>query len=274
MKLLKKYPVAIIITALAIAASVWIGWMQMPNADNYLTWVRDDAGILSASTETTLARDNMKLEQTYGSVVAVDTFSDLNTTDLESYAYDLGNKIGLGQNDLLLVIDKGSQKWYVAYGNTIGKYITDSTLPDLFQQYINDQFFNGNYDSQMTALFTGLDNWYSNNVPSTGFGHNWVGLGIFGIVLAAILSNLWWIILLLIFLSILDRIRYRNYIARYPGMITPPILFQPLLFWHRPGTRWYRRMQNRPPPPPRSRGGRGPRGGGFGGGFFGGFGGP
>ena len=63
-------------------------------------------------------------------------------------------------------------------------------------------------------------------------------------ILFTLLVNIWWIILLLVVLNLIDRHRFREYITKHPpgSLSNPPVCFRPLLFWHGQGSSWYRRM--------------------------------
>ena len=75
-------------------------------------------------------------------------------------------------------------------------------------------------------------------------------------------SFLLWLgfILLLVLVCVftwLDRMRYDRWNRRYGAMGVPPVVYRPILWWHRPGSAWYRMRRNPPPPPPPGRpGGR------------------
>lgn len=61
-------------------------------------------------------------------------------------------------------------------------------------------------------------------------------------VLFTLLVNIWWIILVWVVLNVVDRVRFRRYITQYPPGTQTLIPFRPILFWHRQGSSWYRRM--------------------------------
>lgn len=69
--------------------------------------------------------------------------------------------------------------------------------------------------------------------------------------------------IVLVAATLIDSARYTAYRQRYYGVVNPPYVFRPILFWHGPSYGWYRRRWRQPPPPPPPRGPRGPGGGGF-----------
>lgn len=58
--------------------------------------------------------------------------------------------------------------------------------------------------------------------------------------------------------TLIDSARYTAYRQRYYGVVNPPYVFRPILFWHGPSYGWYRRRWRQPPPPPPPRDLEGP----------------
>ena len=63
-------------------------------------------------------------------------------------------------------------------------------------------------------------------------------------IIFTLLVNIWWIILLLVALNVVDRYRFQKYVERHlpDNGDEPTAPFHPILFWHRQGSRWYGRM--------------------------------
>ena len=109
MKALKKPAVAVVLTILMIALAVGIGYARRPTAQlpagldstlstaQYTKWMSDEAGVLSASTEETLALFNANWDQRYHSLVAIQTV-DTVSGSLEDYAFDLTKLAGFEEN--------------------------------------------------------------------------------------------------------------------------------------------------------------------------------
>ena len=306
MKFLNKTPVAVVLTLLIVAlCCVWgytraVGDAVPPGHDDgqlsagqselnyYLDWIDDQAELFTLNTREQIAQRNLSLDKTYGSLVAVQTVKYLNGKSIEEYAYNLSDEVGLTSMDMLLVLDTYGGDWYLAYGSGIASYVEGgTTLKNLVNRYMGRFFEEGtDQNAAILSLFVNLSDWYADNLPAIDDGEGGsllsggskpaveavtVGAILTGI-LVTVLLNFWWILLLLIILNCVDRVRYNRYRAQYSGTHAAPTPFRPVLFWHRPGSRWYAQMNEkyRPPNDKNDPGGFGP---GPGGGAFPGFGG-
>ena len=141
--------------------------------------------------------------------------------------------------------------------------LTDSEVGVYMSQYLYDGVTSGDVGNGVLTLFAALNDYYVDNYGTgSGASHSAGGMG-------ALTALILWVVALLVVLTLIDRMRYNSYRARYYGVVNPPYVFRPILFWHGPGSGWYRRNWRRPPPPPPPRGGSGGFGGGSrpGGGF-------
>ena len=186
-------------------------------------------------------------------------------------------------------MDVSSKDAYLAVGPDYP--MTDGEVTTYMNQYLYEPVMDGKYDRGVLELFDAVNGYYLDNYGLGYLERNPDGSGDSGFAVA-----LFVIIALLVVATLIDQARYDSYRRRYYGTLNPPVVFRPILFWHAPGTGWYRRNWRRPPPPPsggpggsRPGGGfsgfNGPRGGGSsshrgggfsggrGGGFSGGFGG-
>lgn len=185
MKILKKRPVAILLTLVMIAAAVGIGWARAPqtpsadydpqsgaaaakwaeeNWEEYDRWVSDGAGILERDTEEKIAKYNAELDYTYGSIAGLITVSGLDE-DMEQAAYDLGDQLGLGQSDLVILLDTESEQWYLTGGDNIVSYL-DNALRILATERLKN--FAGGADKAALSFYQGLMDWYETNIPQEG----------------------------------------------------------------------------------------------------------
>lgn len=277
MKFFKKTSVAVLVTVLVVALCCVWGYTRVyeetssvtthyqpdrnsgqSNLNYYLGWISDDARLFSSDTIDTLARENLTLDNTYGSLVAVKTVSYLNGRDIQSYAEETAMNIHLDRRDMLLLLDTNSESWYVTYGADLVTYVeADAELPNLFREHLNTEFWGeeGNPDEAILALFDDLDDWYEDNIPpiekdALGFlpiggKVQTVSLGsILSGILFTLLANLWWIALALIALNIVDRVRFEQYYTKKTSDSDANPRFHPFLFWHRPGSRWYEDMMD------------------------------
>jgi len=273
MKFFQKTWVAVIITALMIAAAVFIGQGDGTASSGpapepsgldislstgaYERWVGDFAGVLSDKEVEQICLYNANWDKRYGSIIVVETLEYYPDQGVEDYAYDQANEFELGAYDGYLVIVPGEDDAYLAVGQDYP--LSDSEIGVYMNQYLYDDVTSGDIGDGVLTLFAALNDYYVDNygTGSTVTIADSSTLTVGGIIV--------WLIVLIIILSILDRMRYNTYRARYYGVVNPPYVFRPILFWHGPGYGWYRRNWRRPPPPPKP-----PRGGsgGFGGGGF------
>ena len=132
MTIFKRFPVAVVICALVIVLCCVWGYSRVyeppadpgneafsgehhrageSNLNYYLGWIDDEAGLFTMDTADTIARRNLELDGTYGSLVAIHTVSYLNGKDIETYARDLAADLDLGGRDMLLLLDSDTQDW-------------------------------------------------------------------------------------------------------------------------------------------------------------------
>jgi uncharacterized membrane protein YgcG len=183
---------------------------------------------------------------------------------------------------MMLLIDKSSGDYWVVTSSSIEEVVDYDILYQIFDENFDPAFKNGSYDTAVAKLFAAMDDCYAESFGESSKPTNseytydpYYDAGyynsyddsdtIFNIVVM--------LIVVFVVLSWIDRARYRTWYGRYGTMVHPPVTFVPLIFWHRPGGAWYRRMDAG------FRNGRGPKGpgpggpggpGGFGGSGFGG----
>lgn len=283
MKLFQKTWVAVILTIVMIAAAIGIGQWRAQSADPveetaqstgldaslstgaYAKWIDDQAGVLSDQQEEQICLFNANWVKRYDSLIAVATRSSIDGK-IDDYAYDLGEQIELASADGILVINTSTGDCYLAVGPDYP--MTDSQVSSYLDQYLYEDAMAGKFGDGVVKLFTGINDFY---VDKYGLGHLDNGRSTQGTGADTILAVVLLVVILLVIASVLDSMRYTSYRQQYYGVVNPPYVFRPILFWHGPGWGWYRRRWHRPPPPPP----RGPRGpGGPGGGGFNGFHGP
>lgn len=295
MKFFQKTWVAWLLTAVMIAAAVGIGQSKAPmsststpvvSADldktlstkQFADYIWDEAGVLSSKNEESICLYNANWNQRYGSIIAVAAVKSVSGA-IDDYAYDLGEEIGLGASDGILVIDVSAKDAYLAVGPDYP--MTDSEVTSYMDSGLYDYVQSGRTGDGVINLFGKINSFYVNNYGlgyldnSGGYspGYSSGGERMAGIIMLVIIA-----IAIVLVVSALDRARYNAYRQRYYGVVNPPVIFRPIFFWHGPGTGWYRRNWRQPPPPPprppRGPGGPGPGGRPGGGNNFTGFSGP
>lgn len=282
MKFFRKTWVAAVLSLAMIVGAVAIGQFkgQGPAAtspkelglDNTLStsqynqYIMDEAGALSSTEEERISLYNANWVQRYDSLIAVAVVNQVDGT-VEDYAYDLGTRMELASADGVLVVDADSGNSYLAVGPDYP--MSDSQITSYMSSYLYADVMNQNYGDGILNLFQNINEYY---VSEFGLGYLDNTNSAYSVAPSrALVGIVMLVAALLIVASLIDSIRYTSYRSRYFGVVNPPVMFRPILFWHAPGSFWYRRRWHRPPPPPPPGGPRGP-GGGFGG--FGGFSGP
>ena len=274
MTIFKRFPVAVIIYAAVIALCCWWGYSRVyvppeetdtetvsgehyrageSNLNYYLGWMKDDAGFFTPETADTIARRNLSLDTTYNSLVAIHTVDYLNGKDIETFAKDAAEDIELGGRDMLLLLDSDTQDWYVVYGPGLEPYVEmNSELKELFNSQLSPDFFAVTSNRRVILLFDALQEWFEANVPPVDEEAEGGDVAVqratfhdifFGI-LFTLLTNVWWILILVVALTLLDRTRCRNYLITHPDGHDPAHPFHPLLFWHHAGSNWFANMED------------------------------
>ena len=296
MKFLQKKSVAVTVMVLAILFSSIYGIVNKPivptpeggtkldeylSTSAYIEYVYDGAQVLSVKTEQAIHLYQANWDQMAGSILAVVTVKTDGAETAEELAWDWAGSLQLGENDAVLVLDVGTNDYsLVASGRFYDMLSTQS--PSYVDNLLSADVEAGQYDAGVLALFGGIHLLMSDTYSYYSSGMGGESFSIIGIVVL--------LVVLLMLFSLMDGIRYSMWYGRYGHLGVPPVVYRPILWWHRPGSAWYRRRRNPPPPRgPRGPGGPGgfgprppmgggsyrpPRSGSFGGGRGGGFGGP
>ena len=265
--------VAVTITLIVIAIAVVIGFASAPKAsttqtvyapetsqtaqswakENYAQYedfIDDAAGMFTSGTLETFAKYDAQLDYSYGSIMGVQTVDGLDGKSMEDYAMDASAELELGNSDMLLLIDKESEQWYLAYGDDMAEYV-DNELSVLFRQNLGS-LFSGKASTSVTALFEDLLGWYEKNIPATSSSASQPepvyyeedrGMNLFSVLIT--------ILIIVVICRLIFRPRRRYYDdGAYYGGSRPG--FWSGMFW---GSMLGRNRGHRAPPPP----GPGPR---------------
>ena len=266
MKFFKKKGVAMAVMVLAIVLSSLYGLYKRPEVtvpegsdklDTSLStaafrqYVVDQADILSDKTEETVSLYNANWDQMAGSILAVVTVDTDGTETAEDLAWDWAGSLQLGENDAILLLDAGTGDYnLVASGRFYDMLSAQS--PSYVDNLLSADVEAGQYDAGVLSLFSGLHVLMSDTYAARGTGAVSTAISLTGIIVL--------VVVLVAVFSVIDGIRYSLWFGRYGTMGVPPVVYRPILWWHRPGSAWYRRRRNPPPPRgPRGPGGFGPR---------------
>lgn len=252
-----SYAVGWLVLVIAIVAGLFLGQARKPES---VQMVRDEAGVLNATAEEQLAKYNARWDETYHSMVAFVSVDRVDG-DPEDYAYYLSAELGLGDNSALLLIVEDEDLYQFVCGDNFS-VLMSSSVANRLESCLRE----GSWQDCALRFYAEMDRVYRDYF---GNGESFAGSS------ASLGSTIFWVVLLLVVvflvLSAVERSRYNAYRARYYGMVNPPVMFQPIFFWHGPRSAWYRRHWA-PPPPPRPKPPRPPqppRGGSHGSGFSG-----
>jgi uncharacterized protein len=162
---------AMLIVALILASSALAAEPKFPALTGRVV---DDAGILSASTQSELTDMLAAHESATGQQVVVVTLSSLQGYAIEDYGYQLGRYWGIGQKGkntgALLIVAPNEHKVRIEVGYGLEGTLTDATSSTIIQNDILPNFkrgdFNGGVIAGTTSILTVLDGNESNRVET------------------------------------------------------------------------------------------------------------
>ena len=192
---LKKYGVALTVTAVLIAVAFILGNPSgrkegKVNYDYYAQWMVDEADLLSADTEKAIAEYNDRFNEEYGSIWAVYTVKSLDGKDIADAAYDLGVEAELGEWDFVLLLDAQTHDWWVEAGAAAVDYV-DAALNQIFVDGLRSDVFTGKADARILDVFEELEDWYEDvGVPESGSGASFIGVILLLIIVLCLIRYL------------------------------------------------------------------------------------
>ena len=256
MKFFKNKFVAIAITAAVIVGCLGYGQTQRPwsgsssvvevaedvgnyDAAAYADWSYDEANILSSKTEQLVDSYNAKWDAKYGTILALATVEDTDG-DIEEYAYDMADDAGLGADDMMLLISAGEYEYWVITADRVTNATGEAALQKTFETNFGQTLDSGDYDRAVNELYADLDELYARSLTAhTVYGAD-MPLEVYQS--QSLAGVLLFLLIVVLVVSAIDKARYRSWYRSYGTIASPPVTFVPLLFWHRPGGLWYRRM--------------------------------
>ncbi|MGI5971059.1 MAG: TPM domain-containing protein [Oscillospiraceae bacterium] len=119
----------------------------------------DYAHVLSEETKEMILSKGAALDQANGAQIVVVTLNEVSG-DLGDYAYQLFNEWGIGDKDknngLLILISVGDGHYWVTLGTGVEDRIPTEQLSDLFSDYFDGFFDEGDYDEAVAAIYPRL----------------------------------------------------------------------------------------------------------------------
>lgn len=277
MKLLKNRAFAAVVLIAAIVLSSLYGLSKKPAVEvpdgtpplntslsaGYVTpYIADEANVLSASTENTIALYSANWDRQINGILGVVTVKSLDGS-IDDAAWTWAERLQLGSNDAIFLLDVGERDYYLLPSGNFDVCLSNKS-DGFLDSVLYEDVQAGRYDEAMLALLGELHT----AVAASGYQEDSFFTGAAtgaASVLSAVVPIIILLVVLVVLFNLIDGIRYNSWYGRYGSMTVPPVVYRPVFWWHRPGSRWFRRRRTPPPPPPPPPGGpRGP--GGFGGG--------
>lgn len=267
MKLSTNRVVGIIAVILAIVAALGLGQLRkehfMAKAATdlleveYRHWICDEAKLLNDATEKTVEEYNKAWDEKYYAVVAVASVKRMVGWEETDYAAALGQKWGLGENDMILVLVEDGD-WQVYMGDYIGAVMQDYHQQD-FRLALDEPYYDGDFNGAVTAFYRQADVFYAEIAatnPQVDYDYygweapakrSWEFNSVLGVFLLIMGIFIVW--------AIVDGMRYRRYRRRYivTNYVSPPPYYP--VFWGRRHYHHHYYHRPAPPPPPRHHGG-------------------
>lgn len=129
-----------------------------PPAPTPFRYVNDYTNTLSANEKAFLEQKLQAYGKETSSQIAVVIIPSTEEYDIAQYAFELGDKWGIGRkqlnNGVLMLIAKQDRKMFIAVGQGLEGVLPDAFLSQLIRQQITPQFKQGNYAE---GISQGLD---------------------------------------------------------------------------------------------------------------------
>ena len=168
----KKQGVAWLTTIVMVIAAIGIGYANAPvnrpvpepNRPGSasvpdLNYVWDDADALSAQTERELSQRNGRLWNSHSVSIGVVT-CDYGRDDLDEYAMQCAEDMGLGGYDMIVTLDISGENYWLIQGNDIRRDFTDDDCSDYAYECMEFSFAREDYDDAVLELTKALEDWY------------------------------------------------------------------------------------------------------------------
>lgn len=257
MSVLKNRIAAGILSACVMLGCAGYGWTQrpasLPNTD-FGEWCVDTAGVLDQETIQLVNNYNDRWDEDYSSVVALAVVDSTRNWEMEEYAQKVGEEWGLGQNDLLLLMDTNQWDYYFVYSYQIMNILDYDDVFDLFynSEFEDAFYYKHDINKAVESVYEGMDTAYTN-----GFGayaqsddsyisHYDYGFGDSDAYTSDtsdyIAEGIAWALIIWFIVAMIDRSRYKKWYRQHGYYGTPTTNFVPLLFWHKAGSNWYDKM--------------------------------
>lgn len=254
----------VFVSALQVPASA-----SVPNRPGN-QYVLDSAGVLSDELEQEVIRKNKQLFEDTGAEIAVVAVDFLGGMAIDDYAYDLFISWGVGSqernNGLLLVLAIAEDDYYVMPGYGIEDTFSGSRLQSMLDDYLEDDFAAGDYESGVKkffdAAYTELSNYTYNDAYDEGDDGYVMYEGSTGSSLFSLIRVIFIIVLVVLLLVVIFAV-LGAFFRLFSGGRTTTTYYNPTPQYRRRDNFWTgmflgraigrsqrRNWRNPPPPPP------------------------
>jgi uncharacterized protein len=148
---------ALLILLLILASPAFAGDPKFPPLTGRVV---DDAGVLSASTQSELTAMLAAHERATGQQVVVVTLDSLQGYSIEDYGYQLGRHWGIGQKGkntgALLIVAPKEHKVRIEVGYGLEGTLTDAISRTIIESYILPSFKRGDFNAGVVAGTTSI----------------------------------------------------------------------------------------------------------------------
>jgi uncharacterized protein len=143
-----------------ILASATYAAAATPKFPDLTGRVVDDAGVLSASTQSSLTEMLAEHERATGEQIVVVTLPSLQGLTIEDFGYQLGRTWGIGQkgknNGALLIVAPKEHKVRIEVGYGLEGTLTDATSRTIIERTILPNFRRGDFNAGVIAGTTSI----------------------------------------------------------------------------------------------------------------------
>lgn len=128
--------------------------------DELDTFVWDEAGVLSESTEEHIINSSYNLSQQTGGEIIVACVNTTGLYDIADYAYEMFNQWKIGgkseNNGVLLLLSIDEQDYWCLQGEGLERTLSSGKIKLILNEYLEPDFAKGDYDAGVLATYNAL----------------------------------------------------------------------------------------------------------------------
>lgn len=194
--------------------------------------VVDEAGVLTEEAEQIITIYNANWNVLAGRCMAVVTME--TTLNAEKEAWEWAERLSLGRNDGLLLMEAGDDKECVLIAN--GTFLDDlATLKEGYLERLTYMALRaGEFDMAVLAVCERMHYFCGYDAESHRRANVTEGVAVIAVIALFVVPFL--------FHQIAERVdnwRFRRWYNRYGLLDMPPVPWRTVFLWHRKGTKWY-----------------------------------